>query len=158
MNAQVLKAKDELYLIRESGRPYYCPFSKRHCGNHCPLFVLNEKKAFLMCKNQYFDITGVSENVNYKKPLSAILDDIAITFKIDPNLIKGRNKEMIITVLRHAFIYIAIVKVGHFKRDVSDFIKRHRSTLMYSIKNINNLLEIRPKEFKEVIEFIENYK
>ena len=158
MKAKILQKREANFLIRESGQFLYCPYSGRPCGDHCPLFILNDKKAYLMCKNIYYDIEDIIKGFNSKRALEDILNDISFHFDVDPKEVKSSKREMKISMLRHLFVYIAVVKEGYLRKDVCNFIKRHHSTLLLSMRNIKNLLETRPKEFKEIIEYVEHYK
>jgi len=158
MKAKILQKRETNYLIRESGQFLYCPFSERPCSDQCPLFILNEKKVFLMCKNIYYDIVDTIKGFSLKRDLNDILKDISVYFGIQPETIKSDNREARVCIVRHAFVYIAVVKEGYLKKDISNFIKRQRSAISLSLRNIKNLLETRPKDFKGIIDYIENYK
>jgi len=161
----LVKSDYKVYLQRESGEFLFCPLSSINCSSSCPFLSYDEGNGTveLNCLNKTsFTIKEViNQKTNDESP-QRTLDQIAIYvsnyFKIIPETLKTKIKESNLCIIRHCFTYLAIVKEGHSMKEVANYLNREHSTILSSIRFVQNMLETNDISLKKYIEFIKNYR
>lgn len=83
------------------------------------------------------------------------LEEFCSIYNVSEQDIKGSSRKSDISILRQLFAFI-LVKQGKHPEEVAKTICRDRSTVLYAVKNMYDLIEVRDKRTTEYLSKVKN--